>query len=236
MNGNRYEIIEGSLIRAKFAEDTIEIENNFTLFVDSINISVKDYFNNCWNNYNYIKPTDDNYYNFILHYNKSISDYDIYSINIDNYNWKIPNILEEDDWKGYMHVDGNNVLSIVYSDIYNIIKKLSPFNTIRGNRLLLIDLIKIIDSEKDEYFINNSLFKDYKILYIKTREKYELLQEKSKKFLELIKDKNEKEIKNIFKKNVYSGTYFRMLYIHKISEENIKQYLNKHENLDALLK
>lgn len=241
MSDIRYEIIEGSKLKARFVENDVEFVHNIELYVNNSITSIEDYFIKYWNKRNYERPRNGDYYNFVLYYDRSILDYRIYSINNNNYDWETPRVLEKEEWKGYMTANEDNVLSVVYSDIYSIIRRLSPFNTIKGNRLLIIDLVRAMYNNKfnlefSTSFYDSPLFVEYMDMYIKIKKKCDALLEISVKFLEAVKGKTDKEVKNILRKKPYSATYFRILYIHKIDEKEIKTYLSKHENLHDLLK
>lgn len=224
---NKYKVIEGIKLKVKFNDKYINLGDSFIL---SLNSTISDYFWNYWEEYNFDIPTDDLQYNFILANNE------IYSINNNNYNWK--SLIIEDDWKGYLSVNEDNNLNVVYSDMYIMIRELSSFKTMKQNKLILIKLIQLMESKKEKTnpFFEDDIFKDYKEIYSKLKERYDELLYKSKKFIEDITDKSMKEVKNILKKTMYSSTYYKLIVVHKLNKKTIETHLQKHENLYDLLK
>ena len=131
---------------------------------------------------------------FILSLNNTISDY--FWNYWEEYNFDIP-------------TDEDNTLNVVHSDMYIMIRELSSFKTMKQNKLILIKLIQLMESKKEKTnpFFEDDIFKDYKEIYSKLKERYDELLYKSKKFIEDITDKSMKEVKNILKKSVNLVTY-----------------------------
>lgn len=220
---NKYKIREGILLKVQFSDKHINLGSNYILYIES---TIEDYFWKYWQESEYYIPNDTIVYNFMLY------DKDIYSINLENYNWKTE-LLIEDDWKGYICVDEHNSLHFEYTEVYQIIKKLSPFKSKKEIVLLLIELLQVV--EKEDYY-NDIIFKDYRELYDVLKSRYETLYQKSEEFIKEISNKSKEEVNKIFSKSKYNTEYYKMLYVHYSKKTNVKTYLKKHKNLYALLR